>query len=113
MRLSSRMLSTSLLVAAAVAAAACGSEIGKPPEGTVFVAIKDNFFEPQTTTVPVGRSVRWTNEGAAAHTVVQVDLLWQSNVLHPNSWFEVRFEETGTFEYRCGVHDDTGTVVVQ
>lgn len=105
-----------LLIAAAVLApvACTGNDVGAPPEGTVFVEIGDNFFEPLTVTVPQGRSVRWTNGGAGVHTVVSDAQLWQSDFLQPTWWFEVRFEETGTFDYHCSLHEGmTGTVIVE
>lgn len=110
-RASGRLL---IAVATALVLHACGDDIAEPAGGTVFVSMGDNFFEPLTVTVPQGRSVRWTNGGAGVHTVVSDAQLWQSDFLHPTWWFEVRFEETGTFEYHCSVHEGmTGTVIVQ
>lgn len=99
----------------AVATPACaGDDIGAPPEGAVFVNAKDNFFQPDTVTVALGTSVRWTNNGTTLHTVVSETGLWQSNLLSPSSWFEVRFDSLGTFDYHCSRHDGmTGTVIVQ
>lgn len=110
-----RTTSGRLLVAAALALPACGSDdITWAPEGTVFVSMGDNFYQPQTVTVTRGASVRWTNEGAVAHTVVSDTGLWQSDLLSPTWWFEVRFDEPGTFDYHCSVHDGmTGRVIVE
>ena len=106
-----------LLIAGAVVVAlhACGrDEIGAPPEGTIFVKIGDASFEPQTVAVARGRSARWTNGGAVLHSVVSDAGLWQSTLLQPTRWFEVRFDEPGTFTYHCSVHPGaTGTVIVQ
>jgi plastocyanin len=82
--------------------------------GTVFVAARDSFFQPDTITIAVGLPVRWTNEGAVYHTVVSDSALWASNLLSPTWWFEVRFDSAGTFPYHCSKHDGmTGIVVVQ
>jgi len=102
-------------IGAALALAGCGGdEIGQPPEGTVFVSMGDNFFQPQTVTVTPGTSVRWSNEGAVVHSVVSDTGLWQSNLLSPTWWFEVRFDSLGTFPYHCSLHEGmTGTVIVE
>lgn len=104
-----------IAIAAALALPACGGDdIGAPPEGTVLVSMGDNFFQPQTVTVAAGRSVRWTNQGAVLHTVISDTQLWQSDLLSPTWWFEVRFDEPGTFDYHCSLHDGmTGTVIVE
>ncbi len=109
-----RRTSGRLLVAAALALPACGSDITRPPEGTVFVSMGDNFFQPETVTVTRGASARWTNQGAVVHTVISDAQLWQSDLLQPTWWFEVRFEDVGTFRYHCSVHDGmTGAVIVE
>ena len=105
----------SLLGLAALAAAACGvGNIGAPVEGTVLVSIRDNFFQPETLTVQPGGSVRWTNDGGVLHSVVQDGGAWQSPLLQRTSWFDVRFDSLGTFNYHCSLHPEmTGTVIVQ
>ncbi len=102
-------------LAAALGLAACGVEnVGAPVEGTVFVSIKDNSFQPETLTVQQGGSVRWTNDGAILHSVVQDSGHWQSPLMSPTSWFDVRFDTLGTFPYHCSLHQEmTGVVVVQ
>jgi len=104
-----------LAVTAAAALGACGTEdFTAPPPGTVFVAIRDSFFLPESVAVPLSKSVRWTNEGAAQHTVVSDSALWQSSLLPHTWWFEVRFDSAGVFPYHCSQHAGmTGIVVVQ
>lgn len=104
-----------IAIAAALALPACGGDdITRAPEGTVFVRMADNVFQPETVTVRRGASVRWTNEDAVAHTVISDTQLWQSDLLQPTWWFEVRFEDLGTFGYHCSLHDGmTGTVIVE
>jgi plastocyanin len=94
---------------------ACHSaDIGQPPPGTIFVSARDSFFQAETVTVLTGRSVRWTNEGTVYHTVVSDSLLWQSSLIPPRSWFEVRFDSRGTFDYHCSQHAGMrGTVIVR
>jgi plastocyanin len=101
--------------AAALAFPSCRTEdISKAPDGTVFVAVLDTFFQPETVSVMLGKSVRWTNEGALQHTVVADSAPWQSGMLLPTWWFEVRFDSVGVFDYHCSQHTQmTGTVIVQ
>ncbi len=104
-----------LLVAGAtvLVLSACPSDIGAPVEGTVFVSIEDTLFQPQTITVAPGGSVRWTNDGAILHSVVSDSGLFQSQLLSPRFWYDVRFDSLGTFPYHCSLHQETGTVNVQ
>jgi plastocyanin len=101
--------------AASLALTACGAEdFTQPPPGTVFVSARDSFFQPETVTVTLGKSVRWTNQGALQHTVVADSAPWQSSLLAPTWWFEVLFDSAGVFPYHCSQHTGmTGTVIVQ
>lgn len=103
----------SCLSIVAVLLACKKEEIGGIVPGTVFVAARDSFFQPDTINVDVGFPVRWTNEGATYHTVVSDSALWTSEQLAPNWWFEQRFDSAGTYPYHCSLHSGmTGTVVV-
>jgi len=102
-----------VILAATIALACSKSDIGGIQPGTVFVAARDSFFQPDTIRVDAGLPVRWTNEGAVYHTVVSDSALWTSNLIPPTNWFEVRFDSAGTFPYHCSQHSGmTGTVVV-
>ena len=102
-----------LAAAAVLPPVACANDLGEPVEGTVFVSIRDTLFQPQTVTVVPGGSVRWTNDGAILHSVVSDSGLFQSQLLSPTYWFDVRFDSLGTFPYRCSLHQETGTVNVR
>jgi plastocyanin len=106
-----------LLVALGVVLAlhACaGTDIDAPPEGAVFVSIKDNVFQPDSVTVAPGVSVRWTNDGTVLHSVVSDSGRYQSELLSPTFWFEVRFDSLGSFPYHCSLHEGVvGTIIVQ
>jgi plastocyanin len=80
--------------------------------GTLFVAVRDSVFVPDTITIKVGFPIRWTNEGAVFHSVVSDSGLFASGLLQPNAWFEVRFDNAGTFPYHCSQHAGmVGTVL--
>jgi plastocyanin len=104
-----------MALGAALALHACAADaIDAPPEGAVFVSIKDNDFQPDTVTVAPGVSVRWTNDGAVLHSVVSDSGAYTSQLLSPTFWFEVRFDSLGAFPYHCSRHlEMTGTVIVQ
>jgi plastocyanin len=106
----------SLAAATVVAVPACqnNDDLTAIHPGTLFVAARDSFFQPDTVTIARGLPVRWTNEGAVYHTVVSDSALWASNLLSPTWWFEVRFDSAGTFPYHCSRHAGmAGTVIVQ
>ena len=107
-----------LLVAAITAPLALGScrpgDITAATPGTTFVEMRDNFFVPQTVTIARGKSVRWTNRGQEVHTVATDTPGLGSGFITPTTWFEARFDDPGTFEYRCSLHPEMiGTVIVQ
>ena len=84
--------------------------------GTVSVSIVDFAFTPKTITVPVGTTVRWTNNGSAPHTVTSTSSprAFDSGTLGSGDTFEFTFKTAGQFPYRCSIHPSmTGTVIAQ
>lgn len=78
------------------------------------IAVKDFAFDPAVTSVPVGTEVTWRNEDPAAHTATALDGEFDSDTLDPGAAFKFRFEEPGTFSYRCEIHPEMkGTVKVE
>lgn len=78
---------------------------------TVSVSIVDFSFSPATVEIDVGDTVRWTNDGAVAHTTRGE---WDSGALGPGASFSQTFTAAGTFAYVCGIHSSmSGTVVVE
>jgi len=105
-----------IVASGALGAVACskGDDLTSIQPGTVFVAARDDFFQPDTITIQVGKRVRWTNEGTTHHTVSSDDTLFASSALLPTFWFEVRFDSAGAFPYHCSLHSGmTGVVVAQ
>jgi plastocyanin len=76
------------------------------------VAIRDFAFAPNVILIPVGTTIRWTNGGAAKHTVTSDTSLFGSGELDPGASFEYRFDVPGTYGYHCALHPMTGTVIV-
>ena len=75
----------------------------------------DNFvFSPNPVTVPVGTTVRWTNQDDIPHNVVSDDKSFKSKVLDTDETFTYTFAKPGTYTYFCSIHPKmTGKIVVQ
>ena len=80
-----------------------------------MVSVVDNRFEPVTLEVPVGSTVRWTNNGREDHDVVASDLkAFESPLLKPGQTFEVTFSQAAQIPYVCTLHDGmTGMLTVR
>lgn len=77
------------------------------------VDIVDFAFVPDSITVPLGTTVRWTNMGAVNHTVTSDTALFDSGVMQPGDIFTFTFDTVGSFGYLCTIHPEmTGTVTV-
>ncbi|MCL6642290.1 MAG: cupredoxin domain-containing protein [Candidatus Bipolaricaulota bacterium] len=84
--------------------------------GMISVSITDFAFTPKTITVPVGSTVRWTNNGNAPHTVTSTSSpkAFDSGTLNSGDTFQHTFTATGQFPYRCNIHPSmTGMVIVE
>jgi len=75
----------------------------------------DNFsFSPNTVTVPVGSTVRWTNRDDVPHNVVNEDKSVKSKTMDTDENFSYTFTKPGTYTYYCSIHPRmTGKIVVQ
>jgi plastocyanin len=84
------------------------------PSGTSqSVKIIDFAFEPASLTVGVGTTVKWTNAGAAVHTVTSDTGAFESGQLQTGGQYEFTFNAPGTFAYHCSNHPQmTATVTV-
>ena len=77
------------------------------------VAIRDFAFAPNVIIIPVGTTVRWTNDDATNHTVTSDTAGLFDLALAPGASREYRFDVPGTYTYHCKIHPDmTGKVVV-
>jgi plastocyanin len=79
----------------------------------VQVSIENLAFKPATIIIPVGTSVRWTNNDQVQHTVTDTMGGFDSGVLEPGQSFERSFDVPGTYSYVCTIHPSMqGTVIV-
>jgi plastocyanin len=88
-----------------------GGSGGQAGAGAVNIA--DFAFAPDSRSVKVGDSVKWTNKDGATHTVTADDGAFDSGSLAGGKSFSFTFDEAGTFTYHCNIHQSmTGRVVV-
>lgn len=80
---------------------------------TRALTIRDFAFSPRLLTVPVGTSVRATNQDGATHDWTSDSGVWGSGDLDTGQSFTFTFRTAGTFDYLCERHPQmTGTVTV-
>ena len=74
----------------------------------------DNFkFAPTPLTVKPGTIVTWTNRDDIPHSIIIPALGLRSHPIDTNESFSHRFQQTGRFDYMCGLHPFMrGTVVI-
>ena len=76
------------------------------------IRIAEFAFMPPELSVAVGSTITWTNEDDAPHSLSS-DGSISSAVLDTGQSHTQTFDEAGTFDYVCGIHDFmTGTVTV-
>jgi plastocyanin len=70
----------------------------------VEVSIQGFVFQPDALTVPSGTTVTWTNHDPVAHTVTDIDQVWDSGLFEESHSFSKRFDTPGTYTYFCIPH---------
>jgi plastocyanin len=79
-----------------------------------LVTIKGFVFASSDVRVPMGTTVRWTNEDNVVHTVT-ADTTGgpSSGQLKPGQSYSFKFNQAGTFHYHCAIHPAmTGSITV-
>jgi plastocyanin len=80
---------------------------------TESVTISDFEFAPATTTVNVGDTVKWTNDGPTGHSATAKDDSFDTGILAKGESATQTFSTAGSFSYICTPHPFmTGTVKV-
>src|SRR2546430_17141653 len=95
-----------------------------PAPNSVFVAVSNFQFPPDTVKITVGTPVRWTNEGSVSHSVTSdstgsfnsgtlsnggVD---QYGMPYAGSTYDLTFATAGTYPYHCSFHRQMKGVVI-
>jgi plastocyanin len=77
------------------------------------VTIADFHFTPPTTTVHVGETITWTNDGPSAHTATAKDGSFNTGTLSKGQSASHTFTKPGTYAYVCTIHPFMhGTITV-
>jgi plastocyanin len=102
------------LVVLGLAAVAGLGVIPAASAATPTDAMISNFsFAPDPVTIPVGGTVKWTNDDNATHTVTADDGSFDSGFKSLHGTFTQTFTKAGSVAYHCNVHAGMhGTVIV-
>ena len=78
------------------------------------VEILDPYqFAPYTVEVAAGTAVTWVNHSEPSHTVTGDALAFDdSGPIGPGQTFSTRFDQPGTYQYRCAPHPGMVGVIV-
>jgi len=76
------------------------------------IIIKNFAFSPSVLTVREGTTVIWVNEDSVPHSIKSD--VFNSEIFNKGGSFQFRFDNTGTYDYICGLHPSMkGRVVVE
>ncbi len=79
----------------------------------------DTCYIPSTITISKGQTVTWENQDAAFHSVTSgfydnPSDLFDSGHMDPGEFYQITFDEQGSFDYFCTLHPWMyGQVIVQ
>ena len=83
------------------------------PPTFATVTIENFTFIPASVTVPLGSTVTWNNQDAAAHQIASDTHAFMSQPLSQGSIYSFTFMTRGTFPYHCAIHPYMkGTITV-
>jgi plastocyanin len=101
------------LLAGVLLLAFAGVRAANAAPNAASVSIVDFAFSPGRTSINVGDSVTWTNNGQAPHSATASGGAFDTGILSAGGSASATFSSAGTFAYSCVVHPEmTGTVVV-
>ena len=74
------------------------------PADAIQVRMTDDRFNPSRTTVKVGATVTWVNQGNNQHSTSSLDGSWNSGLYGRGESFSFTFDKPGTYQYICLQH---------
>jgi hypothetical protein len=81
--------------------------------GDPGVTIADFHFSPAATTIHVGDTITWSNNGPSSHTATASGGSFNTGILKKGQSASHTFTQAGTFAYVCQIHSFMhGTIVV-
>jgi plastocyanin len=83
--------------------------------GADAVTIKDYLYEPADITVPVGTTVKFTNQDSTPHTATSKEAgVFESGPIKTGKTGTIKLEKAGTYQYYCVFHPFmSGTITVK
>lgn len=73
--------------------------------GTVQISMQDTAFNPKTTTVKVGQTVKWTNDDPFDHNVTATKGEdFHSSNFGQGGTYSYKVDKPGTISYVCTIH---------
>lgn len=88
-------------------------------QGDNDIFIQNMAFSPANKTISAGTTIKWTNYDGYAHTVTSgvpgtPSGLFDSGNIESNNTFSYTFNQSGTFNYFCKIHNSMrGTITVE
>ncbi len=83
-----------------------------PPANEVWM--QNSAFNPNSITVAVNTTVKWTNKDGTTHNVTGAGGSFNSGSINTGGTYSHQFTATGTYPYTCTIHSGmSGTVIVQ
>jgi len=75
----------------------------------------DNFtFTPETIEIPVGTTVKWTNDDDIPHALAESERRFKSQALDTGDSFSFTFTTAGSYTYFCSLHPHMkGMIIVK
>jgi plastocyanin len=109
------------LILLTLSVTSCTDAIGNAdvPDDRDTIALGLTSFNPSTTTVPKGTTVKWVNTSSASHTITPDQPnqagVWSSTIITGFSQsFTHTFNTSGTYNYHCSLHAGmNGTIIVE
>src|SRR2546421_13129805 len=98
MRIPARLAARLLLVLALSVTVVLSTRIAAA-QTTSDVSIINFSYQPDPIHVPVGSTVRWTNQDSVDHTSTSDTGIWDSIAISQGHHFSFTFNSAGTFTY--------------
>ena len=77
---------------------------GARAQDSTQVDVQLFVYQPEAITVPVGTTVVWTNRDPVAHTVTDVNQMYDSGPFEESGTYSKTFDAPGVYEYYCVPH---------
>jgi plastocyanin len=68
------------------------------------VTIQNFAFNPANLTIAAGDTVTWVNADNTAHSALDLNGAFDTDLIQPGGSASLTFGGAGTFNYRCGPH---------